>query len=236
MRAHEVLAKLNGVTAIHKAYTILQLHRPGDVLVSLPKNERSVVISEIRNVVLSGFGIPEERMSIAEIEEHVLQVDILAVVFDAEENICCFASARISQPGEFYLYGIAIHQRVQRSGLGYAVLKVLLESGSYETLMFTTQNPAMYVLARKFAHELYPSPVLLQVPAEFEKLARQCLVDRSGEYDHTQLTVKNLYAVCLYKQIKPLVDTKLTAWFWEKLRIDPQGQTRDGFICIGKIA
>jgi hypothetical protein len=214
-------------------FEIILLKNPKQQLGDLEHEKLELLLDEIHSATADGFETPLEKKSKEGIKNHVLGVDMLAIVYH-HEKLCGFASAKISDT-LFYLHGIAISKMSKGLGLGETVLSTMLESGPYEQLAFTTQNPIMYLLARKFTRTMYPSPKQSVIPEKIREQARKLLMGRRGVLNEHTLTIENLYSSCLYPHIPTVSDSDVSDWFSTQLRINENRTTCDGFIFIGEL-
>jgi len=130
------------------------------------------IVESLRIVAAESFGVSVEKQSMDGVRDHISNVDVLAVMYDAEK-IFGFASARIMPEHElFFLHGAAVLPTTQGKGVGLSVVRILLEKSKMQRIAFTTQNPAMFCLCRRVFGLVCPRPEIVAVPKRLEVLVR----------------------------------------------------------------
>ena len=150
----------HGFTFECKGYSVAVINDPPGMF---QEEDSRKVVESLRIVAAESFGVPVERQSIDGVRDHVTNVDVLAVMYDAEK-VFGFASARIIPEHDlFFLHGAAVLRATQGKGVGLSVVKILLEKSKMQRIAFTTQNPAMFCLCRKVFGLVYPRPEIIAI-------------------------------------------------------------------------
>ena len=174
-----------------------------------------------------------KRKRIEGVRDNVTNVDVLAVMYDAEK-VFGFASARIIPEHDlFFLHGAAVLRATQGKGVGLSVVKILLEKSKMQRIAFTTQNPAMFCLCRKVFGLVYPRPEIIAIPERLEIIGAELMSGRKGEFSPKTFVAKELYSSCLYDRIPDCKDMAVNEWFKSRLNIE-NGLSRSAFLLIGE--
>jgi len=199
------------------------------------KRENKKLIHQIRVITTDGFGINLKDMSLAEIREHIIDVDVCALGY-VNNELAGFASARLLHELDIlFLYGIVILADVQTKGAGSKLLSNLIGRYNKCRIAFTTQNPVMYDLLAKFCQNIIPSlERSSEVPEWAHEIGYKLMEDREGVFDSNTFITQNLYTKCRYKQIPRSKDPLVNRWFDESLEIR-DGLTLNGVLMIGEV-
>lgn len=198
-----------------------------------PTGECSALLEDFRIMAADSFGVAVQAKRSEGIRSHVYNMDLLAIIHDDHE-VYGFQSADIRKDlGLCYLHGIAVKQSFQSSGLGKALIEVVLRQQPYDRVAFTTQNPVVYYLFQKLFQEVYPSPDQRIVPSSLQDIGRALRVGRDGSFDPERFVITNCYRECLYTSIPRAHDATVNAYFQEELAIQ-NNTTRHGFLFIAE--
>lgn len=186
------------------------------------------LISQITSVVNDGFGKQGDEK---DIEAHVFDSESIGLAYEGSRLMGFATVQNYSEINLCYLHGVAV--AVTGKGVGSLLVRhMCLESGM-DLLGFTTQNPAMYLSAKKYTTEIYPNSNNF-VSKDIVSIARKITIHRQGVF-RDDLVIEDLYSDCLYPQIPVPQDQQLWKWWKDKLSLDVTGKGRNGFVCIGKI-
>ncbi len=186
------------------------------------------LLDSINNVVSSGFcksGDPDD------VRCHVFDSENIGLVYDDGELVGFATTRNLADLDLCYLHGVAVSKT--NNGIGpLLVEKMFLESGM-SLFGFTTQNPAMFLAAKKCVCSIFPNEK--EQPTDFiMKIGRELVRDRPGKLLNN-MVVKNLYECCLYPQIPLPRNEYLWQWWQQMLEIDEFGRSKDGIVFIGYI-
>lgn len=186
------------------------------------------IISEITQATTNGFGIPREE---EDMKSHIFDAQNIGIVHK-DGSLAGFATTQnFPEMDVCYLHGIAIS--MTGCGIGLILLqRMFLESGMAK-FGFTTQNPAMYAIAKRCTIQIYPNPENLP-DFEMVEIGRKLVENRSGYFLET-MSIMDLYTECLYPMLPIPKDDYLWRWWKKMLRIDHERKSRDGIIFVGRI-
>lgn len=186
------------------------------------------LLNSINDVVSAGFcksGDPDD------VRNHVFDSENIGLVYDNDELVGFATTRNFTNLNLCYLHGVAVSKT--NNGIGpLLVEKMFLESGM-SLFGFTTQNPAMFLAAKKCVASIFPNEQ--EQPDSFiMKIGEELVRDRSGKLLNN-MVVKNLYECCLYPRIPLPRNEYLWQWWQQMLEIDESGRSKDGIIFIGYI-
>lgn len=191
------------------------------------------LVREIFPMAARAFSISQSNEFYEDVREHITVADMLAVCF-SNHQVIGFASVRdMVELDTFFLYGVAVEPTTQCLGVASILISSLLEKSPRRRIAFTTQNPKMFCLLKKYARKCFPSPDEQNVHHGEMVYGAKLMSKRHGEFDPSTFVSKNLYQNCLYPEIQPAADAKVNQWFWRSLEIQ-DGRTRHGFLLCGE--
>ena len=186
------------------------------------------IISKITQATSNGFGIPRDE---EDMRSHIFDAENIGIVHK-DDVLAGFATTQIFPEMDLcYLHGIAVGST--GAGTGSSLLQCMfLESGT-NRFGFTTQNPLMYLSAKKTVVQIFPNPET-EPNTETVGFGKKLVAHRNGRFLGT-MTIKELYMECLYPAIPIPKDGSLWRWWQQMLQIDSDGKSRDGIVFVGRI-
>src|SRR3989338_8223295 len=213
----------------------------GDCIIKLIDNteefftagENESIIYRLREIAADSFGVEIEDKSLEGIRDHVIHVDVCALGY-INKVLIGFASVRILHELDIlFVHGIAVLMDEQTKGAGSKLLKALIEHYTKNRLAFTTQNPVMYDVIKKFCRDVYPS-LEQKGPEKIQGIGCKLMEGRRGVFNPRTFVSQNLYSCCLYDSIPLSKKQFVNEWFDRVLRIQNR-ITSDGILLIGKL-
>ena len=186
------------------------------------------IISQITQATSNGFGISRDE---EDMRSHIFDTENIGIIYK-DGVLSGFATTQAFQEMDLcYLHGIAIGST--GVGTGSVLLRhMFLESGM-NRFGFTTQNPTMYLSAKKTTVQIFPNPDT-EPDAETVGFGKKLVAHRKGYFLET-MAIMELYPECLYPTIPTPKDDSLWRWWKTMLRVDSGGKSRDGIVFVGKI-
>lgn len=186
------------------------------------------IIFKITQATSNGFGIPRNK---EDMRSHIFGAENIGIVHKYGVLAGFATTQNFPEMDLCYLHGIAIGST--GVGTGSSLLQCMfLESGA-NRFGFTTQNPLMYLSAKKIVVQIFPNPDT-EPDTETVGFGKKLVAHRSGYFLRT-MAIKGLYTECLYPAIPIPKDDSLWRWWQQMLQIDSDGKSRDGIVFVGKI-
>jgi len=186
------------------------------------------IIKSITEIVSFGFG---KNGDLEDVKNHIFESDNIGLIY-VDDKMVGFATTRNYFDIDLcYLHGIVVS--TTHKGLGTFLLKKMFLNSEMSLCGFTTQNPAMYLTAKKCTSSLFPDPNF-ETSEDYVLLGKKLTVDRPGVYQKN-MSIKNLYPDCLYEKIPKSNDLNIWSWWNNLVEIDNYGESKDGIVFIGKI-
>lgn len=186
------------------------------------------IISEITQVTSNGFGSPRDK---EDMRSHIFDAENIGII-RKNDVLAGFATTQnFPEMDLCYLHGIAVDST--GVGTGSILLQYMLLESSMNRFGFTTQNPSMYLSAKKTTVQIFPNPDT-KPDAETVGYDKNLVAHRKGYFLET-MVVMELYTECLYPVIPIPKDDFLWRWWQQMIRVDSKGKSRDGIVFVGKI-
>ncbi len=196
-------------------------------------DERRFLLPSLVDIASQAFGVivPEEEVA----EHSLIGQDYLLLATDGEAIIGFVGLKERLDFDLIYLSGIAIRSANQGDGIAKLFFEAFFDRRHYDFIAFTTQNPRMFLLARKLARKLYPDfSDDATIPEEIAYLGKKIRSGRDGEFNPSSFVIKGLYGRCLYDPIPTSHDPILNEFFKTALEIH-EGKTKNGFLFVGRL-
>lgn len=186
------------------------------------------LVTQITKVTSRGFGQERDQ---EDMRAHIFDAQNIGLIYREDELVGFATTNTIHDLDLCYLHGIAIAETGK--GLGGVLLKKMLLGSSMNRFGFTTQNPAMYLLAKRCTNSIFPNPQ--DIPSsETLEIAKNLVQHRPGSMQPS-MAVTELYNACLYDAVPIPNDNSVWDWWKSMLRIDTEGKSRDGIVFVGTI-
>lgn len=186
------------------------------------------LLPKITSIVESGFG---KQGDAEDVYRHVFGADYLGLIYE-EDDLCGFATADNKTSSNLcYLHGISVATTAR--GIGSLLTREMFEQSGMDLFGLTTQNPSMYLAARKSSRSIFPSPQA-QPNTLMRDLGVNIVANRRGCFQDT-MAIYDLYPECLYPRIPAPNDDDLWRWWCQMIRIDESGKSNDGIVFVGEI-
>ena len=224
------LEKVGQVTVMETMKVVL-IERPQRYFTETGDREFLCLMQQVAS---SAFGIDIDLGGADGVYSHVITVDILSIAYN-DQAIMGFASVNLLPHLQtLFLQGVAIAPLFQNYGLAKKLVKpILAKFATWKYASCTTQNPIVYLLFQQLCQSLYPE-TQSPIPPEITSLAIKIMPHRLNQLGLNNLTIKNFYDSCMYRQIPKVPNHVINELFARALNIR-NGTSRDAFLLIGKL-
>lgn len=188
-------------------------------------------IDNIVEIARDGFG---SEMSKEDVRTHVLDVDLLYLIFENKKLIgfSSYDFPKVAEEKIIYLNGIVVNQKNQKKGVFKQVnTQVLNEYANIDFLVMRTQNPVVYAATKSIVDKIYPNGE--EAPYRIKKIAEITAKDmlKMDDYDSNTFVGRNTYGTSLYNKIPE--HSEIKKYFDNDLKLNYL--SGDSVIIVGEI-